>query len=127
MWMERIKDTSISYKRMVCLSSQYPAVKINGVPEFVELKHVQTPWGERRVFVKGKDILLLSRMLPSIHKILIPLYAILGIFGIVLIADLPYLWTTPSGFYLFIGDLGPFLTVVVAIVYLYNVFRKMKK
>lgn len=79
------------------------------------------------IFGKKKGVVSLDAMtLPSIHKILIPLYAILGIFGFVLIADLPYA-TTPSGFYQLIGDFGPFLTVAVAIIYLWTVFRKMQE
>lgn len=127
MWIKREKVSSISYNRVMCLSSPYTVAKINGIPKFGKLKGTHTPWGAGKVFEKGKEILPLTVMLPSIHKILIPLYAILGIFGVVLVADLPHVWTTSSGLYLFIGDLGPFLTVVVAIVYLYTIFKKMQK
>lgn len=59
---------------------------------------------------------------PNIHKVLAPLYVLLGIFGSVLIANIGMI-STAIGFYQFIANLGIVLTIASAIVLLWHTFK----
>mgnify|MGYP000020464916 CR=1 FL=1 len=63
--------------------------------------------------------------LPNIHLLLSPFYALLLIMVCVLVVDvLAFLrQVTPVGIYTILGDLGPTLTIIAAIIYVWKVVK----
>jgi len=68
-------------------------------------------------------------VLPSLHFFLGPFYVLLGIMSCVLAMDMLYFFsqTTTTAFYTILGDLGPTLTIVGAIVFVWRVYKKYKR
>ena len=64
--------------------------------------------------------------LPSIHKALAPFYIMLTIFGGVLIASIGMIYTA-FGLYQFISNLGVFVTVITAMVYVYILHKRANR
>lgn len=147
MWKEKSTKPSQVYERRACFPKAFTVTTTKVAPKLrnITMRAYMPTEGPKVYKVKSgivvgtdkgwsvfigkalKEASVLAKAIRplSIHRILIPLYAMLGIFGALLVADLPYM-TTPSGFYQLIGDVGPFLTVVVAIILLWRVFRKIQ-
>ena len=112
---------------------------------YVSPKYVTTSEGERVVFgdfidsrermwkavepVIPKIFGPPSLVLPSLHLFLGPFYVLLGIMSCVLAMDILYFLnqTTTIAFYTILGDLGPTLTIVGAIIFVWRVYQKYKR
>ena len=120
MWAStRVYVPSEQLKRKPNIPREQLAGESSVTHDFTTVEPVHEVWEIGEIATKKEIIFLL----PNLHKILSPFYFILCILGAILIQDFRII-ETPLGFYRFLGDLGPFLTALVATLYVWKTFRR---